>query len=44
MEIFEKSTKPTFEDSSIPSYLRFGLKKDNDPLFGIKNGRLALEG
>lgn len=44
MERFEKDVKPAFEDSSHRSYLKFGLRRDNDSAVGIKNGQMALDG
>lgn len=44
MENFERSTKPTFKDPSVPSYLKFGSMRDRDPDVGIRSGQLTLEG
>ena len=42
MKVFECEMKPTFNDSSVRSFLQFGLRTDNDPLVGIKRGKLYL--
>ena len=35
---FDKTTKLRFDNSSEPSYIRFGTVKDRDAGFNIKSG------
>lgn len=44
MEVFERSTKPTFKSTLERGYIKFGLNKDKDPEVGIRSGQLPLEG
>lgn len=44
MDSFERSAKPTFKDSSVPSYLKFGSMRDRDPGVGIRSGQLSVNG
>jgi len=44
LDVFEKSTKPTFKDPSHGTPIRFGRVCDNNIAFGIQGGKLTLAG
>lgn len=41
---FDKTTKLRFNNSTEPSYIRFGSVKDRDLAFSIKSGLLKIPG
>ena len=44
LDHFERSTKPTFKDTTERSFVKFGSIRDKDLQFGIRSGQLMLEG
>jgi len=41
---FDEGLKRVFSDNTGQQYIKFGSPRDNDPLHGIKSGRLMLTG
>ncbi|KAH6910171.1 hypothetical protein BKA70DRAFT_1399153 [Coprinopsis sp. MPI-PUGE-AT-0042] len=44
VERFDKSTKLTFKDESLPQYIKFGPFRETDASLGIRHGKLQLPG
>lgn len=44
LDSFEKSAKANFKDPLEKSFIQFGSMRDRDPDFGIKAGKLLLDG
>lgn len=44
MERFERSTKPTFKEPNVRSFVKFGGLRDSDPQAGIVRGSLSVDG
>ncbi|KAF5354421.1 hypothetical protein D9758_010726 [Tetrapyrgos nigripes] len=44
VQVFDKTTKVVFRDSSSPAFIRFGTTRDRDPNVDIRNGQLKLAG
>lgn len=43
-EVFDKSTKLSFRNSSDPSFIRFGGARERDLRVDIKSGQMKLPG
>ncbi|PFH47026.1 hypothetical protein AMATHDRAFT_153146 [Amanita thiersii Skay4041] len=44
VNIFNKTTKPSFKSSTKSYYIKFGRNSDNDANFGIRAGTIKLKG